>query len=118
MTDPDRPHDLPLAAIEAAAARLQGRVARTPMLASRTAARIIEARTGVRLGAGPADDAIPRLFVKAEHLQVTGSFKPRGAINKLNSYQFGGRALTVNEARPKTEGGGGFGGNRRREPRW
>ena len=40
------------------------------------------------------------------------------AINKLNSYQFGGRALTVNEARPKTEGGGGFGGNRRREPRW
>jgi cold-inducible RNA-binding protein len=39
----------------------------------------------------------------------------------------GGRSLTVNEARPKPEGGfgggGGFGGNRgggggRREPRW
>jgi hypothetical protein len=40
----------------------------------------------------------------------------------------GGRALTVNEARPKPEfsgGGGGYGGNRgggggggRREPRW
>jgi hypothetical protein len=36
----------------------------------------------------------------------------------------GGRALTVNEARPKPEysGGGGFGGNdggrRRSEPRW
>ena len=43
------------------------------------------------------------------------------AINKLNSYELGGRALTVNEARPKAEGGGsrgGFGGNSRREPRW
>ena len=48
------------------------------------------------------------------------------AINKLNSYQLDGRALTVNEARPKAEGGGsrgGFGGgygggNRGREPRW
>ena len=44
------------------------------------------------------------------------------AINQLNSYELGGRALTVNEARPKTEGGGGgFGGGdsrRRSEPRW
>jgi len=45
------------------------------------------------------------------------------AINELNSYQLGGRALTVNEARPKTAGGGfggGGGGNSRRrsEPRW
>lgn len=51
------------------------------------------------------------------------------AINKLNSYELGGRALTVNEARPKTEGGGsrgggyggggyGGGGGRRSEPRW
>ena len=44
------------------------------------------------------------------------------AINKLNSYELGGRALTVNEARPKTEGGGGggYGGGRgrRSEPRW
>jgi RNA recognition motif-containing protein len=44
------------------------------------------------------------------------------AINQLNSYQLDGRALTVNEARPKTEGGGGFGGGgngrRRSEPRW
>ena len=44
------------------------------------------------------------------------------AINKLNSYQFGGRALTVNEARPKAASGGGFGGGgsyrRRSEPRW
>jgi cold-inducible RNA-binding protein len=53
------------------------------------------------------------------------------AATDFNQYQLGGRALTVNEARPKPEGGfggggGGFGGNRggggggggRREPRW
>ena len=54
-------------------------------------------------------------------------------MSELNQFQMGGRALTVNEARPKPEGGfggggggGGFGGNRggggggggRREPRW
>jgi hypothetical protein len=49
------------------------------------------------------------------------------AASQFNGYQMGGRALTVNEARPKPAGGfgggGGFGGNReggggRREPRW
>src|ERR1700733_8705569 len=51
------------------------------------------------------------------------------AASEFNQYQMGGRALTVNEARPKPEfsgGGGGFGGNPggggggggRREPRW
>src|ERR1700716_2870774 len=52
------------------------------------------------------------------------------AASELNQYQMGGRALTVNEARPKPEGGfgggGGYGGTRggggggggRREPRW
>lgn len=44
------------------------------------------------------------------------------AIDQLNNTDFGGRNLTVNEARPKTSsgGGGGFGGGggRRREPRW
>jgi cold-inducible RNA-binding protein len=41
------------------------------------------------------------------------------AINELNEYQLGGRALTVNEARPKVSGGAGGGGERRRsEPRW
>ena len=44
------------------------------------------------------------------------------AIAQLNETEFGGRNLTVNEARPKPEysgGGGNFrGGNRRREPRW
>jgi len=48
------------------------------------------------------------------------------AIAQLNDYQMGGRGLTVNEARPKPErsggfGGGGYGGGdsrRRSEPRW
>jgi RNA recognition motif-containing protein len=44
------------------------------------------------------------------------------AISQLNNYSYGGRNLTVNEARPKTERAGGFGGGggagRRREPRW
>ena len=46
------------------------------------------------------------------------------AIEKFNEYNFGGRNLTVNEARPKPQGGGGFGGGGgggrggRREPRW
>jgi cold-inducible RNA-binding protein len=46
------------------------------------------------------------------------------AISMLNDRDFGGRNLTVNEARPKTSGGGGGfggdggGGRRRSEPRW
>jgi cold-inducible RNA-binding protein len=47
------------------------------------------------------------------------------AISLLNERDFGGRNLTVNEARPKTSagGGGGYGGGggngrRRSEPRW
>jgi len=49
------------------------------------------------------------------------------AIAALNGKSLGGRALNINEARPRPErgsggggnrgGGGGFGG-RRREPRW
>jgi cold-inducible RNA-binding protein len=34
----------------------------------------------------------------------------RNAIQALSGHEFGGRALTVNEARPKTGGGGGRGG--------
>lgn len=81
----DRQHDrdLPATAFDEAAQRLAGRVARTPMLSSRGAARLIEERTGIRIGAGPAADGSPRLFLKAEHLQVTGSFKPRGATNRV-----------------------------------
>jgi cold-inducible RNA-binding protein len=50
----------------------------------------------------------------------------QNAIAQLNNFEYGGRNLTVNEARPKVSGGaGGFGGgdNRgggggRRENRW
>jgi threonine dehydratase len=74
--------DLPPGAIAAAAQRIAGRVHRTPMLASRTAASLAAARTGVRLGSGPPGDGVPRVFLKAEHLQLSGSFKPRGALNR------------------------------------
>jgi cold-inducible RNA-binding protein len=44
------------------------------------------------------------------------------AISMLNDHDLGGRNLTVNEARPKPQsGGGGYGGGegrRRSEPRW
>ena len=48
------------------------------------------------------------------------------ALSMLNDKDFGGRNLTVNEARPKVSsgGGGGYGdngggnGRRRSEPRW
>ena len=44
------------------------------------------------------------------------------AIAALNGHELEGRAINVNEARPKTSGGGGGprrdGGHQRREPRW
>ena len=54
----------------------------------------------------------------------------QNAIQAINESSLGGRTLTVNEARPKTGGSGGFGGGyagagggrggggRRSEPRW
>ena len=47
----------------------------------------------------------------------------RKAISELDKHQYGGRSLTVNEAKPMTprsnRGGGGFGGGRSRgESRW
>jgi hypothetical protein len=41
------------------------------------------------------------------------------AINELDKHEYGGRNLTVNEARPMTPrgDGGGF-GRQRRESRW
>ena len=53
-----------------------GRVARTPLLTSSTAARVVRAGPGPRLG----DDT---LYLKAEHLQRTGSFKARGMTNRI-----------------------------------
>lgn len=87
--------DIGFEAIEAAADRIAGRVARTPLLHSRAAAREIERVSGVRIGGAgipdrPGGDPAPgvdeaRLFLKAEHLQVTGSFKARGAVNRVQT---------------------------------
>jgi threonine dehydratase len=68
--------DLSLVAIDDATERLRGRIQRTPVLHSTTAARLVASRQGIRLAAD-------RLHVKAEHLQVTGSFKVRGALNRV-----------------------------------
>jgi len=62
-------------------------------------------------------------------VEMTTDEEAQKAATSFNGFEMGGRALTVNEARPKPEGGfggggGGFGGNRggggggRREPRW
>ena len=51
-------------------------VHRTPILGSSAAARLVTANRGVRLSGG-------RLYFKAEHLQKTGSFKPRGMTARL-----------------------------------
>jgi threonine dehydratase len=62
--------------ILAARERIAGRVHRTPLLSTSTASRMIAESGGPRL----ADD---RLYVKAEHLQKTGSFKARGMTNRI-----------------------------------
>ncbi|HEX8026673.1 MAG TPA: pyridoxal-phosphate dependent enzyme, partial [Candidatus Limnocylindrales bacterium] len=62
--------------IAAARARIAGKVHRTPMLASETAARVIRSATGAEVAGGT-------LYLKAEHLQKTGSYKPRGMVNKV-----------------------------------
>jgi threonine dehydratase len=81
-SSPPTEPEVPLVAIHDARATLEGRIHRTPMLTSRTAARLAGDALGIRLGPGPAADGVPRLYLKAEHLQVTGSFKVRGAINR------------------------------------
>jgi threonine dehydratase len=64
--------------IVAAREVVAARVHRTPMLSSLTAARLVAATAGAAL-------AGDRLYVKAEHLQKTGSFKPRGMTAKVAS---------------------------------
>jgi cold-inducible RNA-binding protein len=57
-------------------------------------------------------------------VEMSDSAQADQAIRALNGAELDGRALNVNEARPKTEGGRGFsrgpqgGGRQRREPRW
>ena len=65
-----------LSEIRAAAERIRGQVHRTPILSS--------AQLGGRAGA--------RLHLKCENLQKTGSFKARGALNKVLSLSDGERS--------------------------
>jgi RNA recognition motif-containing protein len=55
-------------------------------------------------------------------VEMSTAEEAQNAIRALNESQFGGRSLTVNEARPKPSRAGGFGGDdtrrRRPEPRW
>ncbi len=69
-------HIVPIDEIEAARQRLAGRVHRTELMSSETAARWTMLATGARI----RDD---RLYLKPEHLQKTGSFKARGMTNRL-----------------------------------
>jgi threonine dehydratase len=70
MADPQPQATLPTAAdVDAAAARLMGVALRTPLISS----PVLDAAVGARV------------FLKAETLQRTGSFKFRGAYNKLST---------------------------------
>src|SRR5258706_1015986 len=60
---------IPIEDIRTAARRIGGKVHRTPLLSA--------AQLGERAGV--------RLFLKCESFQKTGSFKPRGALNKVLS---------------------------------
>jgi cold-inducible RNA-binding protein len=55
-------------------------------------------------------------------VEMGSDAEAQAAIKTLNTVEVGGRNLTVNEARPKPERSGGFGGDqshrRRSEPRW
>jgi threonine dehydratase len=76
--DPPLDRIVPLRSIRETRERIAGRVHRTPLLSSATAGRTVEAATGARPAGG-------RIHLKAEHLQVTGSFKPRAASARIST---------------------------------
>ncbi len=47
-------------------------------------------------------------------VEMSNDEQGQAAIDGLNGTEFDGRSVKVNEARPRTEGGGGRGGNRGR----
>ena len=55
-------------------------------------------------------------------IEMSDADGARKAISELDQHQYGGRSLTVNEAKPMAPRGGGFGagggGRQRRESRW
>ncbi len=78
---------VPLERFREARRVLDGRVHHTPILASSTGARVLAA-SGIRVGDG-------RIYAKAEHLQKTGGFKIRGALNKIAALSAAERAAGV-----------------------
>jgi threonine dehydratase len=77
MTEQSKPITIPTAAdVDAAAMRLAGVAVRTPLISS----PVLDEATG------------GRVFLKAEILQRTGSFKFRGAYNKISSIPVDARA--------------------------
>ena len=79
-------HRVTMDRVRAARERIAGRVHRTPILSSETAARVLRDAGGPSLADG-------RLYLKAEHLQRTGSFKARATLSRLTS-------LSEEERRP------------------
>lgn len=82
------PEIVSLAEVVAAREVIAGRVHRTPLLTSAAAAGRIVETTGVRIAAD-------RLFLKAEHLQKTGSFKARGMTARVAALSAAERARGI-----------------------
>lgn len=61
------------------------------------------------------DSGQPRGF---GFVEMTANAEADRAIAELNGRELDGRALNVNEARPKTDRGGSGGGGPRRNNRW
>jgi threonine dehydratase len=80
-------HIVPLERFHEARRVLDGRIDRTPILSSSTAARVLAAR-GIKVADG-------RVYAKAENLQKTGAFKIRGALNKMAALTPAERAAGV-----------------------
>jgi cold-inducible RNA-binding protein len=51
-------------------------------------------------------------------VEMSNNAEADRAITELNGRDLDGRALNVNEARPKTEGSSGGGGRRQQSNRW
>ena len=82
------PHGLDLSVFERARARLRGRIVETALVHLRSG--VVDERTGVDergVVTTPAvDDRLPHdVWLKLECMQVTGSFKARGALNRVLS---------------------------------
>lgn len=103
-------------------------VGNLPYSASEAELQELFARAGTVDNVRVVRDAVTGRARGFAFVEMTTDQEAQKAATDLNGFEMGGRALTVNEARPKPEGGfggGGFAGNRggggggeRREPRW